>query len=798
MIPGGAHALMLGGDPCEVYQIGHSVRFNAADTAYLSRTPAAGAATQWTLSFWCKRATLGVLQKVFTVGTDNSGANQFSVGFDASDKLSVYWRDAGGAVLMHKVTARVFRDPAAWSHVVIVFDGGNATAEDRNQVWVNGIRETSFSSSVNFTGVSYPWWNASALAHLIGRYGGTADAFGGYLAEIHNVVDQVPSATDFGFFCPSTGQWRPKSYAGTYGSNGFYLDFIDGSAATAAALGADRSGNGNSWTPTNISVTPGTGCDWLEDTTSNNFCTLNPISKTSSILMIEDGGLRANNGSTYQWDQVSGTMRIPSRGKWKFEFIEWGGIGASDYSVVGVGPNGKSGILSGVTPSVAYNDLNGHVYKDGVQISVAPVGVVAGDIIEFLIDAEANTVEVKKNGTTTIATATGVDFSANELFPVWSGYAHSAYFNFGQRGFGASSPTYKSLCTKNLQVPSIKLPKKHFDTKLHTSTGVGTVDVTGALFSPDLVWAKTRNDSYNNVLVDRVRGVNAPLSSNLTSAETVNDTVSAFLSDGFTAAGTDNDNYSLNCAVGGARTYADWLWKAGGAPVANNAGSIASQVSANVAAGFSIATYSGNDTAGATVGHGLGVVPAMIIAKPRNNGVNNWLVYHKDQNAAPASGALLLNATSAFSAGNYWNGTLPAASVFTVGNGVDGSNAAGLNYVAYCFAEVPGYSRFGKYTGNGSADGPFVHCGFRPAFVLFKRIDVADNWALHDAVRDPYNVASRYLNPNATAAEFTQPAVDFTASGFKIRNTGTGENASGGTYVFAAFAEFPFKYANAR
>jgi hypothetical protein len=320
--------------------------------------------------------------------------------------------------------------------------------------------------------------------------------------------------------------------------------------------------------------------------------------------------------------------------------------------------------------------------------------------------------------------------------------------------------------------------------------GASGGSITSLLFKPDLVWEKTRNNTYNHQLIDSVRGVSKSLHSNLTSAEDTFPTY--FLSfniNGYTLGAGDYNTGD---------TLVDWCWKAGGTAVSNTAGTITSSVSANTTAGFSVVTFTGNgvDTLSgvATVGHGLGVVPSFIITKKRSSGTDyNWSTYHISNGNAN----IWLNTTSAKNPGNWV--TAPAANVFTPPVSLYG-NESGVNYVAYCWAPVAGYSAFGRYTGNGSTDGPFIYTGFRPRWILCKRTDAAESWCLQDSSRSPYNSANRnLLLPESAVAELTVgDPTDILSNGFKPRTAGTGMNASGGTYIYAAFAENPLKYSNAR
>jgi len=266
--------------------------------------------------------------------------------------------------------------------------------------------------------------------------------------------------------------------------------------------------------------------------------------------------------------------------------------------------------------------------------------------------------------------------------------------------------------------------------------------------------------------------------------------LSTFDSDGFTltAGSTNNDTFN-----GSASSMVSWNWKANGSGVTNTSGSITSTVSANTTSGFSIVTYTATGSV-ATIGHGLGVAPSMVILKGRS-GTTDWFVYHS---SLGATNGIYLNQTGAqITSANFWNNTAPTSSVFTAGTGVGGS---GVTMVAYCFAEVAGYSKFGSYTGNGSTN--FIYTGFRPAYVLIRRTNVAAGWGIIDSSRNPYNSANIYLNANDSGADGVGTAgsqyVDLLSNGFKCLDASGGFNASGDNYIFMAFASAPFKYALAR
>ena len=329
-------------------------------------------------------------------------------------------------------------------------------------------------------------------------------------------------------------------------------------------------------------------------------------------------------------------------------------------------------------------------------------------------------------------------------------------------------------------------PSAHFQTDLYTGTGselVITNDGNSDL-QPDWIWIKNRTDnSTNHHAHDTSRGTTATLFLNKTDLEeTQSQSVKSVQSDGFTLGTWDGNNIS-------SKNFVAWQWKAGGGTTASNSnGSITSTVQANTTAGFSIVTYTGTGSV-ATVGHGLGVKPDMMILKNRDSAVN-WIVYHKDTNDS-ANYFLRLNTTDTTQySGGRFNGTQPTSSVFTVGTSSQ-TNNNGDDIVAYCFAEKQGYSKIGKYAGNENANGPFVYLGFKPAFIMIKNATVISNWRMFDNKRIGYNVANYKLLPNSSSQETTDVQIDMLSNGFKIR-TSDSEINSGATHIYMAFAENPF------
>ena len=337
-------------------------------------------------------------------------------------------------------------------------------------------------------------------------------------------------------------------------------------------------------------------------------------------------------------------------------------------------------------------------------------------------------------------------------------------------------------------MPAINKPNQHFDALTYAGSASNQT-ISGLNFQPDFIWFKERTTGGidHNLFDSQRSNYGSRLISNAGSAEAASGAIIGVSSTGYSLLGgvsTTNDSSG--------RTYVTWNWKAGGTAVTNTSGSISSQVSANPTAGFSVVTFTGNGSTG-TVGHGLGVAPSMIIQKPRNS-TGSWATYHASIGAGNAVWLNLTDNSSSYS--TVWNNTAPNSSVYSVGSYMGTST-----YVAYCFAPIAGYSAFGSYTGNGSADGPFVYLGFRPRYVMRKKTSGVARWIVEDAARETYNVMNSALSPNFSNAEEVSTAnwgIDFLSNGFKIRSTDTESNENGGTFIYMAFAEAPFKFASAR
>ena len=795
MIPGSVNPLLLGAEAAAGgYSISRSLRFNSSDSAYLSRTPSVASNRRtWTWAGWVKRSALGSGGVGVFFNAYSSGTNEFILQF-GTDTLRI--ASYISAYQVNLETSSLFRDPSAWYHVVAVFDTTNATSTDRVRLYVNGTRITTFSTAT-YPSQNYDGVVNSTVLHTIGT-DSASRYFSGLLADIH-FCDGYAYDPSYFTTTDANGIIQPKAFTGSYGTNGFRLPFSNNASTTT--ISQDSSGNNNHWTANNISITAGAGNDSLVDSPTSgtassggdaggvvvgNYAVLNPLAKGSPITLA-NGNLDYSQTATDA--KVLGTIGMSS-GKWYWEITP-----ASGTNLVGIAQQNSS--LS-TSPgfdanSWCYYSTSGNKYTNSTSAAYG-ASFTTNDVIGVAFDADNGTLAFYKNGASQGTAYTGL--TSGPYFPAVGNSSSSGTANFGQRSFamsGGAPAGYKALCSTNLPTPTILKGSSYFDTKLYTGNG-GLQTISGLGFSPDLVWCKMRSGVAAHSLYDIIRGTGKTLSSNATNAEATEAStasLTAFNSDGF-ALGTDNTGIgSVNLS---GYTYAAFCWDAGTSTVTNTAGSITSSCRTSVSSGFSIVSYS-NGTTGSTIGHGLGVKPSLIIVK-RRSAAGQWTCYHSDLGATKWL-ALESTAAAATNVG-AWNNTEPTSSVFTVGSYGDTNGSGGVTMIAYCFAPVSSYSAFGSYTGNGSADGPFVFCNFRPKLVMWKRTDTTGNWVIVDTSRNTYNFVGEYLLPNASDAAGSTEMIDIVSNGFKLRYTNATGNASGGTYIWASFAESPFSIARAR
>jgi hypothetical protein len=777
------------------YSINNSLRIRRSATAYLSRTSSFSGTTN-TISFWIKRGELGTRQVIFGWSDNSSNALYFQ--FDTSNRLDLY-NLTSGSTNLNLITTQVFRDPSAWYHFVVVINTTQATSSNRAQIYVNGSQITAFDTA------TYPAQNTSlqlgnSRAWNIGREGNTGNNPGDYyLAEWNFIEGQALTAASFGETSTTTGSWVPKAYTGTYGTNGFYLKFstIALTSGSNTGLGQDFSGNGNYWNTNNISVTAGTTYDAMTDSptpasaTVGNYAVINPLWKGSAVT-ITNGNL-SYSGSGATNSIAYSTFGITS-GKWYAEWTQGttpgGGAMYVGISLDSINPNHSW--LGQNAGEYSYLNSNGFKANNNVQTAYGATWGI-NDVIGVAFDADARTITFYKNGA-----SQGVAYSSipagNYYFANGNnpGSTVTGNWNFGQRPFTALPTGFSAVNTFNIPDSTIKKGNTVMDVNIWAGTGATANITTPASFKPDFVWIKNRSSgsAYHNIY-DTTRGAGIVLVSNTTDADqTLANRLTAFTSTGYTLGSHADVNASGS-------NYVGWEWKAnGGSTSSNTNGSITSTVQANTTAGFSVATFTPPGSGSFTFGHGLGVAPKMVICKNRSS-ADNWLSW---QGSLGGTQYILLNLTNAAATNSAIYTASPTSTLINCGSYFS-SNAG--NYICYSWAEIAGFSKFGSYTGNGSADGVFVYTGFRPKYLMVKSSSAVGNWPIVDTSRNTYNVTNLSIeanNPDAeqTGTASTMPTMDLLSNGFKLRTTSAGGNGNGVTYIYMAFAENPFKNANAR
>ena len=791
-IPAGATALLFAGadtgtpTPSPTEEL-RSLRFHSADSAYLSRTPSsAGNRKTFTWSGWLKQVVVsGTAQThIFAAGT--SPYFQF---YFAGPTLYVETNQG------YIQPTRKFRDPSAWFHFVVAVDTTQATATNRIKLYVNGEEVTDFavdqrSSITQNTDLSIN----STVEHRIGRQTAATAYSNMYLSRVHFVDGQQLEPTDFGEF-DTNEDWQPITFAGTsYGTNGFKLTFGDNSSL--ANLAQDTSGNDNDFTANNISITAGSGNDSVKDhpeagtetdtgagdEVAGNYATLNPAHIYASTL--SNGALDWTSSTNY--GKAQGTIAVTS-GKWYYEAT----IGSGNM-LVGIFDATQKIPANTWIGTKAYYSSNGRKY-DGNSATSYGSTFTSGDVIGVALDMDAGTLVFYKNNVSQGTAFTGI--TGRQILGLLGsdGSTGNASVNFGQREFTYNAPNnFKAVCATNLPSPTLTNPRTAF--KAFEYTGNGSSQTINVGFDPDVVWFKQRGTTQHHLLCNTIRGATKQLLPNLINTESTDaQNLNSYVSNGFLVGSghTVNENGQKHMA---------YCWELGSSNVSNTDGSLTSTIRANQDLGCSIIQYTGNGTSTPkTVGHGLGQTPKMVIWKKVSES-GDWIVYH---DAVTTNGQTIIRlqsniARQFFTTSSYLfaNSTQvelnwPTTSVL---------NKNGVVHFVMCFAPVEGVCSIGRYVGNGNATvGVFVHCGFRPAWILIKRIAATGEWRIHDSTRSPFNVSDKSFAIN-TAAELSASSqnIDILSNGFKILTANSDYNDSGDAYLYTAMAESPFKTARAR
>ena len=771
--------------------ITNSLIFNKGDSPRLNRTPSGTGTSRrkYTLSVWAKPSLSSSASDERYIIAAGPYGNSDAITFD-DDRTLKYW--INGRTDGDFKTNRTFEDSSKFYHILVSVDTTQSTASDRVKIYVDGDQITSFSletyPSQNYDGN----WGSTASTNI-----GSSDSpnryYNGYLAEVNYVDGTALTPSTFGLTNTSTGRWIPKTLSGiTYGTNGFRLTFADSSA-----LGDDTSGNGNDFTATNLAST-----DQTTDSPSQNFPTFDSnqtIDNAGGTNIFSEGNLRVDmdyggSGNQYGMALMNPAYAVTS-GKyyWEHKLISQSHTNPSIYNLsmpgiidlnVDKDITSYIGHTSGPT-TYSWYTLGGYVFCDGTYDTqqYLPGGSTLpaiGDIINFALDMDNGAWYIGVNGTYVTANGAVGDptsgsartgavrtFAPNTRKYIYGTSTQSGFncvdeVNFGQKSFTHSIPTGYTKWQQD-NVPT-------------TDKGVS-----------GFTWIKNRDSgSLNHALFDSSRGPLKYLNSNTDGAEgTEADTLTKFLKGGFAT----EDGLFINTS--GDR-FVSWNWVANGATTsANGDGSITTTTQVNSTAGFSIIQYTGTEAA-ATIGHGLSQTPDFIMIKSLESHSPDgyWIVWHK---SFAANQLIYLNLNLAIDTStNMFNNTLPTSSVINLGDNFN-TNMSGDKMICYAWHEVDGFSKFGSYTGNNSTDGPFIYTGFSPAFIMVKKTNASADWAMQDTARYSINPNDRVLQPNLTDAEVTGfLEIDFLSNGFKFRSADNQHNASGGSYIYFAFAEHPF------
>lgn len=808
MIPGATNPLMWGqSDPLdELARIDRSLRLRLPAAPTIRRNAVAGNRQTLVFGVWLRDTVVNAIEALYC-GVVSAGSSEHQFRRDATGQFTFMDGSTSTAYLQ---TAGSYRDPAGWRQVIFAIDTTQAVQANRGFIIVNGVAVPLSASALplNFNTA----WHVAANGMGLGCFNSIAGSQCQSLMAQAFVIDGYPTGINqgnwsaaniaalFGQQHPLTRQWRPKSdgaikaIVDAGGPNSGLWTFKD--TSSLSALVSDTSVKGNNWTATNISLAAGTTYDSFVDTPTTNYCVLNSLLGWSSAPALSDANLTYLGGVS-SFPSVLGTIGMTT-GAWWWEVrcntanitVSVAKASANINSYIGTDANGWSYTSTG--------------FKLNNNVSTAYGATFgASDVVGVLFDADAGTLTFyKQTGGVGAFVSQGVAFTGltnGPYFPASgdgaSGTQEGATFNFGQRPFNNSNIPggAKALCAKNLPKPggAVLKPWEHFDIDLFTGDGIAK-NRGGFAFKPDNIWMKSRNAARSHRMFSSLRGVGNRLEPNLANAEIFDaQTLTAFNSDGYSV-GTSAE---VNAA---GETIVAWLLRAGGAPVTNNNGTISAQVSANTLAGISLVKCVGNGVAGATVGHGLPKAPALVIGKCTTVGGTSWRVWHQN---LPATNNLFFDSVGISSPvdriGDTFNSTVFSIAPTTPSSGM---NANGATYEFICFAEVPGFSKFGLYTGNSLADGTFVDCGFLPYYIMAKDLAGASFWFEWDTARETYNTMGKILSANTTSSESAGTAynLDAVSNGFKFRWGGGDPNQSGRNFAFWAFAKSTFRYSNSR
>jgi len=759
------------------YAVSNSLRFNPGDSAHMDLTFGTPTSQKaFTLSWWLKRGNPNESNcKIFSCTDGNDHQMQFLTAGNLS------FVDATGTV--NQVTTQKFLDTSAWYNFVWSMDTSRGNG-NRSQIFVNGVRITSFSTDNQpDSGADVPGWN-SACAHKIGEDHNGGNFYSGLLAEIVWIDGQGLLANSFGEF-DSNGGWRAISIADqslTFGDNGYYLE-MKILESSGNGPGTDTSGEANHWAASGIADND-TLLDSPADDADNfsgNYAVMSPISPCGvTLLTLTNGNLTAHSEAG-SYEGAVASIPFPTTGKWGVQITLTGSVGSSNEfqiclgrDAAGVPQQSRTHFApadAGSFTMFGLGNLSDGVFNfefeaAGVQTHHTATAPVSGDVLEYLYDADNNTMQINVEGSA-YGSALGSIPANVEYWLCISAFDTECDVDFGQQGYEPSDSDYKTLCTANLPEPAIKDPSAAMNAQTFTGTGAENVRAFGGntALSPNAVWVKDHSGSSDWNFVDTIRGATKEMPFSSAAGEnTVAQGVKSFNADGVTL-GTDgqyNTNTSPNTLVG---------FKEGATE------------------GFDIVTYTGNASGTQSISHSLGVKPGFIMVMRRDTGAATF-AWHTaltgDNFNIPMSTTGRGTETSSSS---YFAAT-HNASVFVVDNAGNTENGT---YVAYVFADVPGYQRHGSYLGNAAADGSFVWCGFRPRAIFIRRFDGERNGYWYDTAQNTFNtVTDGIIFGRDAVMETSLIDIDILSNGFKFRVSSADINGAVPKNLFSAWGEAPF------
>ena len=749
--------------------IGNSLRFRGAQA--LTRQFALGDRSNWSWSQWIKFTTVSTshIEYIFTGGQTGAGGSQVGVKLESSQlKFATVGTE-------YAITQNKLRDPSGWYHILVTHDLQNATSSERVKIYINGEQApTTYGPALSPT---YPYPINTNVVHVIGGWTPTSYGLNGYMGEVNFVDGQTLDPTEFGEY-NANGVWTLKEYTGTYGTNGFYLDFSD-----PADIGADRSGNGNDFTPNGFQLADQTSTDWdqMLDSPTGNYATGNPLFNNgnwqkANLDSVPESETGYNNSATTQSANSKfyceatigpgdfyggiGLLKTDAEPVSSSEYV---GTRSSDY---GIGNHGFSD----------YRLFNASGSGNNTPTGITPA---AGDILQMAYDPDTSEVWFGVNGVWVLSgdptTGSNPAYTvADTDYTLGTTARRSSHLsiNAGQRPFTYTPPNgFKTLQSANLPAASIANGRDHF--QAITGPGAGILTAAQTAFSNGLWWIKDRANSNQHQLVNSINGAGnvsqCPSAVNAAYAAPAGDSVA-------------------------------WCWNASEAFSFDGSGGINGLIPVagfrDQAAGFSLLNYTCNNLSSQNIAHGLTAPPELIIWKDVNRPAS-FVVWHTD---FAITEMIQLNTTNGIFSGLNTLNARPNEFLVFLGNDQN-SSANGETFCMYAWHSVPGYSAIGSYKGNGSDDGPFIYTGFRPAFVMVKGSTLSSGWMMYTTETMP-NPNNNYLVASASNAENTPGNgynnIDILSNGFKVRDTldYTHTNQAGETYIYFCFAENPFGGSN--